>query len=150
MLTTGKQFTVTAEPLDARALENAVAHPAAGALATFVGIVRDNTDGEPATHLEYEAYAPLAESEMAKIAEEAEQRWPGVRIAGAHRTGRLEVGEASVVIAVSAAHRADAIEACRYCIDELKDRVPVWKKEFRPDGSYWVEGPNHVAADPAK
>jgi molybdopterin synthase catalytic subunit len=138
-------FRITAEPLDARGLEQLVADPSAGAVCTFSGVVRDNTDGVPTTHLEYEAYSLMAETQISAIMREACQRWPGLRIAGAHRTGNLAIGEPSVIISVAAAHRADAINACRYCIDELKERLPIWKKEFRTDGSFWVEGATRVA-----
>lgn len=140
-------FKVTAEVLEPWAVEALVAHPAAGGIATFQGVVRDNTDGAPTTCLEYEAYPAMAVAEMARIADEASSRWPGIRAAAVHRTGRLEIGEASVIIAVSAPHRAEALAACQYFIDELKERVPVWKKEFSPDGSHWVEGPRRIRSD---
>jgi molybdopterin synthase catalytic subunit len=134
-------FSVTEQPLDARRLESAVANPAAGAICTFTGVVRDNTDGAPSEHLEYEAYDEMAVPELERIGAELRARWPDARVAISHRVGRLEIGEASVVIAVSAPHRAEAIEACHWAIDVLKERVPIWKKEFTPDGSHWVEGP---------
>ena len=137
-----ERFKVTAEPLDPRAVEVLVANPGAGGIATFQGVVRNNTEGAPTTHLEYEAYPAMAEAEMARIADEACSHWSGICVAAHHRTGRLEIGEASVIIAVSAPDRAQALEACRFFIDELKERVPVWKKEFGPHGSYWVEGPS--------
>jgi molybdopterin converting factor subunit 1 len=131
---------LTTEPLDARRLETAVANPGAGAICTFTGVVRDSSRGESVTHLEYEAYAGMAERQMRVIGDEIAQRWPDARVAMAHRTGRLEVGEASVVVSVSCPHRAQAFEACRWGIDRLKESVPIWKKEFARSGASWIEG----------
>lgn len=133
-------FRIFSEPIDPRIVEAAVAHPGAGALCVFHGVVRDHSRGKRVTQLEYEAYPPMAEKVLAQIGEEIAGRWPGARVAIVHRTGRLEVGETSVVIAVSSPHRAEAFEACRYAIEALKTRVPIWKKEFVEDGEYWVEG----------
>jgi MoaE-MoaD fusion protein len=138
----GMLFRVSSEPLDARPLEAAVSHAGAGAICTFTGIVRDNSRGEPTTHLQYEAYEGMAIKMMGALARELNGCWPGIRVAMAHRTGRLEIGEASVVISVSAPHRAAAIEACRRGIDRLKESVPIWKKEFARSGAYWIEGPS--------
>ena len=129
-----------AEPLDARRLEAAVAHPGAGAICTFTGVVRDSSRGEAVTHLEYEAYAGMAEREMRSIVDEIAERWPEARVAMAHRTGVLEIGEASVVVSVSCPHRAEAIAACKWGIDRLKESVPIWKKEFARSGAVWIEG----------
>jgi molybdopterin synthase catalytic subunit len=131
---------ITDQPLDARRLEAAVAHPAAGAICTFTGVVRDNSRGREVTHLEYEAYSEMAEAEMRRICAEIGRRWPEARVAIAHRRGRLEIGEPSVVISVACPHRAEAIEACRFGIDTLKAEVPIWKKEFAADGESWIEG----------
>jgi molybdopterin converting factor subunit 1 len=131
---------LTSEPLDARRLETAVANPGAGAICTFTGVVRDSSRGESVTHLEYEAYAGMAEREMRAIGDEIARRWPDARVAMAHRTGRLEIGEASVVVSVSCPHRAEAFEACRWGIDRLKESVPIWKKEFASSGASWIEG----------
>jgi MoaE-MoaD fusion protein len=133
---------LSAEPLDARRLEEAVAHAGAGAVCTFTGIVRDNSRGEAVTHLEYEAYAGMAERQMRAIIEEIAERWPEARVAMAHRTGRLEIGQPSVVVSVSCPHRAEAIAACKHGIDRLKESVPIWKKEFASSGAHWVEGPD--------
>ena len=111
----------------------------AGGVVTFVGNVRDHARGRSIQYLEYEAYPAMAEREMQKIADEAAQRWPGTRVAIAHRTGHLEIGEAAVVIVAAAPHRAEAFEACRFAIDTLKETVPIWKKEFAADGEYWVD-----------
>ena len=132
---------LTSEPLDVHRTEVAVAHPGAGAICSFTGIVRDNNRGEAVTHLEYEAYGGMAEREMRRIAEEVAERWPGTRVAMVHRTGRLEIGEASVVISVSAPRRPDAFEGCRHAIERLKQSVPIWKKEFARSGAVWLEGP---------
>jgi len=133
-------FELTSEPLDARRLEAAVARSGAGAICTFTGIVRDNSRGRSTHRLEYEAYAAMVVSEMRKIAAEIGSRWPETRIAMAHRTGTLEIGEASVVVSVSAPHRAEAIAACKLGIDRLKESVPIWKKEFFAGGEVWIEG----------
>ncbi|HKF74895.1 MAG TPA: molybdenum cofactor biosynthesis protein MoaE [Candidatus Dormibacteraeota bacterium] len=131
---------LTAEPLDPRRLEAAVAHAGAGAICTFTGVVRDHSRGEAVTHLEYEAYAGMAERQMREIVAEIAERWPEARVAMAHRTGVLEIGEASVVVSVSCPHRAQAFEACRWGIDRLKESVPIWKKEFAATGAVWIEG----------
>lgn len=117
----------------------------AGAICTFLGVVRDHsTDPQGRTHsdileLNYEAYAPMAERELARICAEATEKW-GATCAVTHRIGLLKVGEASVAIAVATPHRAAAFEACRYVIEELKKRVPIWKKETAASGFWWVEG----------
>jgi molybdopterin synthase catalytic subunit len=136
----GVLFELGSLPLDARRLEAAVAHPGAGAICTFTGIVRDNSRGQSVTHLDYEAYAEMATAQMHRIGDEIAERWPEARVAMAHRTGRLEVGEASVVVSVSCPHRDEAIAACKWGIDRLKESVPIWKKEHAADGTYWIEG----------
>jgi MoaE-MoaD fusion protein len=136
----GVLFELTSRPLDARRMETAVAHKGAGAICTFTGVVRDSSRGRSVTHLEYEAYAEMATAQMRKIADEIADQWPEARVAMAHRTGRLEIGEPSVVVSVSTPHRAEAIAACKWGIDRLKESVPIWKKEHAADGSYWIEG----------
>ncbi|TAN31966.1 molybdopterin converting factor subunit 1 [bacterium] len=136
----GVLFELTNRPLDARRMETAVAHKGAGAICTFTGVVRDSSRGRSVTHLDYEAYAEMATSQMRRIGDEIAERWPQARVAMAHRTGRLEIGEASVVVSVSCPHRAEAIAACRWGIDRLKETVPIWKKEHAADGTYWIEG----------
>ena len=136
----GILFELTSRPLDARRMEAAVAHKGAGAICTFTGVVRDSSRGRSVTHLEYEAYAEMATAQMRKIAGEIEEKWPEARVAMAHRTGRLEIGEPSVVVSVSSPHRAEAIAACKWGIDRLKETVPIWKKEHATDGTYWIEG----------
>jgi molybdopterin synthase catalytic subunit len=128
-------------PIDTDAVIARVASPRAGAISTFHGVVRDNSLGRKVRYLFYEAYPPMAVSEMEKIEREARERWSIEAIAITHRIGRLEIGEASVVIAVSSAHRRDAIEACHFAIDRLKQTVPVWKKEYWEGGEVWIENP---------
>ena len=128
-------------PIDTDAVIAKVATPAAGAISTFHGVVRDNSLGRKVQYLFYEAYPPMALSEMAKIEEEARGKWDIAHMAIVHRLGRLEIGEASVVIAVSSPHRLDAIEACHFAIDRLKQTVPVWKKEYWEGGEVWIENP---------
>jgi len=136
-----KRFAVVEAPISAAELRPLVASPGAGALCTFEGTVRDHTGEQETSHLEYEAYASMAERVFARIAAEATVRWPGVSVAIHHRVGKLEVGDVSVAIAVASEHRAAGFEACRFAIDQLKISAPIWKKEFGPDGSFWVEGP---------
>ena len=132
-------YRVVTEPLSPDAIADEVDDPGAGGIVIFSGVVRNETGGRPVKFLEYEAHAPMAEVKMREIGETVRGRWPGVkRVAMLHRIGRLEIGEASVLIAVAAAHRGDAFEACRYAIDTLKHTVPVWKKEHFEDGEVWV------------
>ena len=118
-----------------------VASPRAGAITTFHGVVRNNSLGRKVLYLIYEAYPPMAIREMEKIEAEVRQRWEVEKLAITHRIGRLEIGEASVVIAVSSPHRNEALEACHYAIDRLKQTVPVWKKEYWEGGEVWIENP---------
>ena len=127
-------------PIDRDQVVRSVASPRAGAVVTFEGVVRDHARGKTVTHLFYEAYPEMAETEMARIREQALERWPLQGLAIVHRTGRLAIGESSVFIAVASAHRADAFEACRFVIDTLKTSVPIWKKEHYQDGEVWIEG----------
>ena len=130
---------LTAEPLSERALYAAVEESGAGAVALFSGVVREETGGRRVKFLEYEAHGPMALAKMREIAAELRARWPGVRrVAMVHRTGRLEIGESSIMIAVSSPHRGEAFEACRFAIDTLKETVPIWKKEHFEDGEVWV------------
>jgi molybdopterin converting factor subunit 1 len=131
-------ITIAREPIDVAALEHAAGDPAAGAIVTFAGITRRENAGRNVIRLEYEAYEAMALSEMRKIAREAGERWPIVRIAVAHRIGVVEIGETSVAIAVAAAHRGEAFEACRFAIDRLKEIVPIWKKEYFEGGEMWI------------
>lgn len=135
----GPRCTLSDRTLDVGAVVARVLGPDAGGIVTFVGTVRDASRGRSIRHLEYEAYAGMAESEMEKIADAAAAQWPGARVAMAHRTGRLAIGDVAVVIVAAAPHRAEAFAACRYAIDTLKQQVPIWKKEVAVDGEYWVE-----------
>ncbi len=134
-----KMCTLSDRPLAPDEVVARVAGPGAGGVVTFVGNVRDHARGRSIEYLEYEAYPEMAEREMQKIVDEAGKRWPGARVAIAHRTGHLEIGEAAVVIVAAAPHRAEAFEACRFAIDTLKQTVPIWKKEVATDGEYWVD-----------
>ncbi len=131
-------FEVTEEPLSADEVASRVTNPYSGATLVFVGTVREWTKGKRTVLLEYEAYPEMAVEQMKKIGREVEEKWPGARIAIVHRVGRLEITEASVVIAVATPHRADAFEACRHAIERLKQIVPIWKKEIWEDGEEWV------------
>ena len=126
------------KPLDIMACIGQVTGPASGGVDVFIGTVRDTTKGKSVLRLEFEAYEKMALREMRKIAEQAFKRWPVQVVAIHHRTGVLQVGEVAVVIAVSAAHRDAAFEACRFAIDTLKQTVPIWKKEVFADGEIWV------------
>lgn len=129
---------LTDQPLDVNACINHVMAPDCGGIDVFIGTVRNATKGRRVLRLEFEAYEPMALSEMRKLAEKAAAQWPVQRIAIHHRTGTLQVGEMPVIIAVAAAHRDAAFDACRFIIDTLKQTVPIWKKEIFEDGEVWV------------
>ncbi len=132
-------YRVTTGPLSADTLVDAVTLPEAGGVTVFLGVVRDNNAGRRVVALEYEAHVAMAEAKMKEIGEAVYRGWPGVKqVAMVHRIGRLSIGEASVVIAVSAAHRREAFEACHFAIDRLKETVPIWKREIFEDGAVWV------------
>jgi molybdopterin synthase catalytic subunit len=131
-------FEIVERPIDAAAVIAKVASPAAGAVCTFVGTTRDHNDGHRVLRLEYEAYPEMAIAEMRRIGETASARWPIDKIAITHRIGVVPIGEASVVIAVSAGHRKAAFEACHFAIDRLKEVVPIWKKEHYEGGEIWI------------
>ncbi len=133
------------EPINTRELEARVSGVVNGAVVTFIGQVRNQSRGRDVAYLEYDAYVPMAEKMLRRIGEDARERW-GVEVAIEHRIGRLELGEPSVVVCVGSQHRAAAFEACRYCIDTLKETVPIWKKEVCPDGAFWIEGEDAVEA----
>jgi molybdopterin synthase catalytic subunit len=139
---------IVREAIDVPALAQHVASVANGAVCTFVGQVRETSRGRQVAYLEYDAYVPMAEKMLQRIAEEASARW-GAQVAVQHRIGRLELGEPSVVVCVGSPHRAEAFEACRWCIDTLKETVPIWKKEVCPDGAFWIEGEEAVQSPPA-
>lgn len=131
-------FEVTDNRLSVERAVAAVTMKTCGAVATFVGIVREFSRGRQISYLEYEAYPEMAIAKMRQIEGEIREKWEIERIAIHHRVGRLGIGEASVIIAVSAAHRQPALETCAYAIERLKQIVPIWKKEVSPDGSFWV------------
>jgi molybdopterin synthase catalytic subunit len=134
-----RRCTISEEALDEEEVAARVEGPDAGGVVSFVGRVRDHARGHSIEHLEYEAYPAMAEREMEKIVDEAAEKWPGTRVAIAHRVGRLEIGDAAVVVVAASAHRAEAFEACRFAIDTLKVTVPIWKREVATDGAYWVD-----------
>ena len=132
---------ITRDTIDPGELLRSVASPADGAVLLFWGIVRSQNDGRAVTGLEYEAYAGMAEHKLREIIREAQSRWPVGEISAVHRVGKLAIGEASVGIAVAAPHRAEVYEASRYIIEELKQRVPIWKREQYVEGpSEWLGG----------
>lgn len=134
------RIELTRAPIAAEEIVAGLKAPADGAVVVFDGIVRDHSGGQRTLYLDYEAYEPMARRKMEEIAAELRARWTVDRVALVHRLGRLQIGETSVLIAVSAAHRADAFEACRHAIEQLKRTVPIWKKEYFADGAVWVEG----------
>jgi molybdopterin synthase catalytic subunit len=136
------------EPIGIDELFREVREDPDGAVALFAGTVRDHNKGRRVLHLDYEAYSEMAEREMRKIEAETLERFEVSRIGMVHRTGPLEVGEVSVVAAVAAAHRAPAFEACRFVIDSLKARVPIWKREVFEGGEVWIEGSGESPAGP--
>jgi len=138
---------LTEAPLDAAHLSSLVEGPEMGAVVTFSGNVRNHNRGRRVEHLEYDAYRPMAERQLREIAEEASRRWE-CRIAVQHRVGRLEIGEASVLVAAACAHRGDAFDACRFTIDTLKERVPIWKREVWEGGEAWIEGERDAPVNP--
>jgi molybdopterin synthase catalytic subunit len=132
---------VTADPIDAQEALSFVTDPGAGGTCVFLGSVRDHSEAGQVTGLTYEAWEELATKRLEEVGEEMFERWPVKKVALMHRTGDLEVGEVSVVVACSSPHRAEALEACRYGIDRLKEDVPIWKKEHLAAGeSHWVMG----------
>jgi molybdopterin synthase catalytic subunit len=141
-----ERFAITEMPLDAAALEELVAGANCGAVVTFAGRVRGRNAGRTVLWLDYEAYAPLAVSIFERIAREAAEKWPDAVLAIAHRVGRLEIGETSVVVVAGSPHRAEAFAACRYGIERVKQVAPIWKHEHFEGGDVWIEG---ATADPA-
>ncbi len=143
-------FQVVPGPIDGLALEDAVRTDADGAVVVFRGVARRYSRGREVVHLEYEAYPEMAEKVMAEIGDEIAGKWPASKVAIVHRTGVLAIGEASVVVAVSAPHRDAAFAACRYAIDRLKQVVPIWKREVWSDGSEWIGWEHQPAPAPAE
>lgn len=133
-----KLFWITDEPIDVEEVMKKVVRPEAGAVSTFTGIAREFTDGKRTLFLEYQAYPSMAEKKLAQIGKEIEEKWGNTKTAIAHRTGRLDISEIAVAIAVSTPHRKEAFAASRYAIDRIKEIVPIWKKEHWEDGTKWI------------
>ena len=131
-------FRVTREPIDLQELVRFVTDSEAGAIATFIGTTRNNNDGRKVIALDYEAYPEMAEKELARIGQQASQKWQICRMAIIHRLGPVQITQASVIIAVSSAHRDAAFAACRFAIEEIKKTVPIWKKEVFEGGEVWI------------
>ena len=131
-------FCVTNQSIDLNELVRFVTDPEAGAVATFIGTTRNNNEGRKVIGLDYEAYPEMAEKELRRIGEDAKRNWPICRMAITHRLGPVQIGEASVIIAVSSAHRDAAFAACRFAIEEIKKTVPIWKKEVFEGGEVWI------------
>jgi molybdopterin synthase catalytic subunit len=131
---------ITSQPLDIEPFLQHVRRDESGAVALFLGVVRDNSHGRRVLYLEYDAYAEMAERKLREVAEEVQARWPITDVAIAHRTGRLEIGETSLLVAVSSPHRHDAFAACHHIVDRIKEIVPIWKKEVWEGGEAWIEG----------
>jgi molybdopterin synthase catalytic subunit len=146
---------LTCDPIDPAGLVDAVRHPTRGAVAAFVGTVRSPNNGKGVLHIEYSAYEPMAEQLLDAIEAELRGRYPEIALAAVHRLGRIGVGEASVAVAVAAPHRPEALQACADWIEQMKVRVPIWKKEFYSDGSAWIDngecaGPDQPAPSPPR
>jgi molybdopterin synthase catalytic subunit len=139
-------FAITREPLNPAPLVEAVRRDESGAVALFYGVVRNENMGRNVQYLEYDAYPEMAIKKMKEVADEVRAKFPVTGIGVLHRIGRLEIGETSLLVAVSSAHRGDAFAACHYAVDRIKQIVPVWKKEVWEDGEAWVEG--HVPEVP--
>lgn len=131
-------IVLSSDPLSLESCSRFVAHPSCGGCCFFVGNIRDLNLGETVTYLEFEAYAPMAVKEMRKIAATARERFDLHAVALHHRVGTLNIGDTAVIVAVSSVHRAPAFRGCEFVIDELKRTVPIWKREFRGDGSHWL------------
>ena len=134
-------YKITEDEISVDALYKTVLKDSHGAVVTFAGVVRYHSGDKRTNYLEYEAYTNMAEKKMAEIGDEIQRQWGIADVAILHRVGRLEIGEISVLIAIASQHRAEALAACKYAIDRLKEIVPIWKKEVGENGDYWVEGP---------
>lgn len=145
---TGEHFIITEEPIDIESVIHPVIRANAGAVNTFIGTVRELTDGKRTLYLEYEAYVSMAKKKLADLGREVNQKWPDSMIAITHRIGRLEISDLAVVIAVSTPHRKAAFEASRYAIERIKEMVPIWKKEHWEDGERWVGNQHETVAYP--
>ncbi len=139
-------FEITESPLDPAPLVAAVRRDESGAIALFYGVVRNENLGRVVQYLEYDAYPAMAIKKMREVADEVRAKYAITGIGVLHRTGRLEIGETSLLVAVSSGHRAEAFDACHFAVDRIKQIVPVWKKEVWEDGSAWIEGHKPDAA----
>ncbi|RAK17014.1 molybdopterin synthase catalytic subunit [Anoxybacillus vitaminiphilus] len=133
-----QRFTITKEPISIEEVVKKVIRPEAGAVTTFIGTVREFTNGKRTLFLQYEAYVSMAEKKLAEIGEEIARKWPDAKVAITHRIGKLDISDIAVVIAVSTPHRKDAYEANQYAIERIKQIVPIWKKEHWENGEEWV------------
>ncbi len=133
-------FLVTEAPLDPESAASSVRRDSNGAVVVFLGVVRNESYGKRIRYLEYDAYPEMAEKKMRQLAGEIEEQWGISDVAILHRTGRLEIGETSLVVVLAAPHRKEAFEACHHLVDRIKQVLPVWKKEVAEDGESWVEG----------
>ena len=133
-------FEITSDPLDPAPLVAAVRRDESGAVALFYGVVRNENMGRNVRYLEYDVYPEMAIKKMREVAEEVRAKYPITGIGVLHRVGRLEIGETSLLVAVSSAHRAAAFEACHFAVDRIKQVVPIWKKEVWDDGEEWIDG----------
>jgi molybdopterin synthase catalytic subunit len=131
-------FRLTDKAIDLQELVNFVSDPEAGAIATFIGTTRNNNEGRKVIALDYDGYREMAEKELARIGDQARAQWPICFMAIVHRLGPVQIGDASVIIAVSSAHREAAFAACRFAIEEIKKTVPIWKKEVYEGGEVWI------------
>ncbi|HEX5939966.1 MAG TPA: molybdopterin converting factor subunit 1 [Dehalococcoidia bacterium] len=143
----GALILVTADELDVAGAQNLVRSDEDGAVCLFLGVVRNHNEGRAVSALEYEAHVAMAEKQLAAVADETKRRFDIDEVALHHRIGRLAVGDVSLLAIVSSHHRREAFEACHWAVDRLKERVPIWKKEFGPDGAIWLEG--HSVPDTA-
>lgn len=125
-------------PLQLQTCQDWISSPGAGGIVHFVGTVRNQTKGKPVVRLDFEAYKPMAISEMRKIAEQVQKKWKAEKVLIHHRVGSLDIGDIAVIISVATPHRKAAFEGCQYAIDTLKETVPIWKKEIFADGEVWV------------
>ena len=139
---------ITADPLEPQPFIEHVRRDESGAVALFLGVVRNNNLGRRVLHLEYDAYTEMAEKKLRQVAEEVTARWPVTDIAIAHRTGRVEIGETSLLVIVSSPHRHEAFEACQQAVNRIKEVVPIWKKEVWEGGESWLEGEGQTALQP--
>ena len=135
-----KKITIQKEPIDIALVMNEAGSDSDGAVVSFIGRARNNSNGKPVLYLEYEAYSEMARKQLQKVIDDAAARWALGSCMLVHRIGRVNVGEASIIIAASSPHRNEAFQAVQYIIDTIKKQIPIWKKEFYPDGSSWING----------